>query len=154
MTFWITVILQKPIIPPTFLKHKLEIRKWHMKAIMLSATIISQGALIRVDLIQHREHNKWFRKDKRHKAIPSLISEQSTFKWQHLSALLLWIGMNYPPWDMGIRAKEAQSKAMSSSSLIKKKSKTTNKQETRTQRPRITEIFQQLICITCLSKQP
>lgn len=51
-----------------------------MKAIMLSATIISQEALIRVDLIQHTEHNKWFRKDKRHKAIPSLISEQSTFK--------------------------------------------------------------------------
>lgn len=51
-----------------------------MKAIILSATIISQGALVRVDLIQHTEHNKWFTKDKRHKAIPSLISEQSTFK--------------------------------------------------------------------------
>lgn len=150
MTFWITVILQKPIIPPTFLKHKLKIRKWHMKTIMLSATIISQGALIRVDLIQHTEHNKWFRKDKRHKAIPSLIPEQSTRKWQHLSALLLWIGVNYPPQDMGIRSKEAQSKAMSSSLI--KKSKTTNKQETRlANRPRIIEIFYQLICIMRLN---
>lgn len=42
-----------------------------MKAVILSATIISWGAQITVDLIQHTEHNRWFRRDKRH-SIPNL----------------------------------------------------------------------------------